>query len=171
MSDIEENLVESQDNQISEGEITESQVEKKSMPSVGKGVGSKGKAKRSEVMGSEVTELLQLMVKQQSEESKKVELLQNQLQSTSSKVDQVVIRVNKDEKRVFRKKGIEFQYRHNGEVLDNYHEMRVAYQAGKMDVLPSLIDKGMAFVEKRQRTLRFADEKGWVFVEVMRRMR
>ena len=114
----------------------------------------------------EVKDLLQLMVRQQQIQSKKLDVLQGQIDSASSKVHQVALKMHGEEKRVFRKKGIEFQYRHNASVVSNYDEIGMAAAAKKYDVIPQLVDQGKSFVLQRQRTLRFADEKGWVFVEV-----
>ena len=76
------------------------------------------------------------------------------------------MKIHSEDKKSFRKKGIEFQYRHNAQVVSNYDELEMVVAARKYDLLPRLIDAGKSFVLQRQRTLTFADEKGWVFVEV-----
>ena len=114
----------------------------------------------------EVKDLLQIMVKQQQAQCKKLDMLQSQIDSASSKVDQVAMKIHSEDKKSFRKKGIEFQYRHNAQVISNYDELEMVVAVRKYDLLPRLIDAGKSFVLQRQRTLTFADEKGWVFVEV-----
>ena len=114
----------------------------------------------------EIKDLLRVMVNQQAAQTKKLDILENRLESASTKVEQVVLKINRSDKKVFKKKGIEFQYKHNAAVIENYEELKMAAKAGKYELIPQIIDRGMDFIYKRQRTLTFADEKGWVFVEV-----
>ena len=55
----------------------------------------------------------------------------------------------------------------NTVIMDaTYDEIEMAVSTRKYDQLPRLVEAGKSFVLQRQRTLTFADEKGWVFVEV-----
>ena len=117
-------------------------------------------------IGLEVKDLLQVMVRQQAAQNKKLDVLENRMEATSSKVDQVALKIKADDKKIFKKKGIEFQYRHNSSVIENYDEIEMAVANSNYAAIPAIVDRGKAFVYKRQRTLRLADDKGWIFVEV-----
>ena len=45
------------------------------------------------------------------------------MESTSSKVDLVALKMKSDDKKPFKKKGIEYQYKHNSAVIENYDEI------------------------------------------------
>ena len=134
------------------------------------GIGSAARPTENEqsslALGNEVKDLLKVVVQQQAVQNKKLDILENRMEKTSTKVDQVAIRIRRDDKKVFKKKGIEFQYRHNAAVIENYEEINMAVATRNYDAIPQIVDRGMSFINKRQRTLCFADEKGWVFIEV-----
>ena len=124
------------------------------------------RADSSENIGLEVKDLLQVMVRQQAVQTKKLDLLESRLECTSSKVDQVALRIKSDDKKHFKKKGIEYQYKHNSAVIENYDEIELAVANTNYAALPALVNRGKSFVYKHQRIYRFADDKSWTFVKV-----
>ena len=124
--------------EVSEGEVEDdSQDMRQSGRSPGQsGFQSQPRLSNDGSADTEVKDLFQIMVKQQAVQSIKLDFLKSQIDSASSKVDQVALKMHGEEKKVFRKKGIEYQYHHNAHVVNNYDEIAMAVAARKYDCLP-----------------------------------
>ena len=158
---IRENVQEWEEEDIGEGDNVHQEQSQRSNGGV-----SVSRGESSNAIGQELKDLLQVMVRQQAAQNKKLDVLENRMETTSSKVDQVALKIKADDKKSFKKKGIEFQYKHNSGVIGNYEEIEMAVANSNYAAIPAIVDRGKAFIFKRQRTLRLADDKGWIFVEV-----